>query len=205
VESCPTLECARARGIRMMGGFRPAGGGAPLSGVFGRRAWALRVLDHFFGAGGGVERSTGVDSSVSNTVIGGGDGGRAAGGEGTRVGEGGGGGVGRVAPMRLLGGKLAAIISRSNSSPTKIRPGVVVSSGCDHSPFEEASSVENVRSPARPWLVGLRTIQVFKHPVGRKPNGMSQIRAMPRGTSKGAGPCRGPWSGRWKPRSRERS
>jgi hypothetical protein len=64
---------------------------------------------------------TGDGSSTSNTVIGGG--------EGARVGDSGGGSVGRVAPRKLLGGKLAAMISRSNLSPTNMCPGRTVSSG----------------------------------------------------------------------------
>jgi hypothetical protein len=63
------------------------------------------------------------------------------GGEGARIGDGGGGGVGRVAPIKFLGGKLAVIISKSNLSPTKMHPGVAVSLGEFHCPFKEASSV----------------------------------------------------------------
>jgi hypothetical protein len=64
------------------------------------------------------------------------------GGEGNGVGNGGGGGMGRDTPMKSLGCKPAAIISKSNLTPTKMRPGVVVSSGEDYCPFEEVSTVE---------------------------------------------------------------
>jgi hypothetical protein len=60
-----------------------------------------------------------------------------------------GGGVGRVAPRKSLGGKPPAIISRSNSSPTKTCPGTAVSSGEDHCPSEEASPGERVRNPKK--------------------------------------------------------
>jgi hypothetical protein len=85
-----------------------------------------------------------------------------------------------------------------------------------------------VRNPRSFRPVGLHTVEVFQHPISRKPNGcttprldrrnwrrlkpgtsgslvgMRRIRAIPRGASKGAGPWRGPASGRLKPRSHER-
>jgi hypothetical protein len=88
------------------------------------------------------------------------------GGGGEGVGNGGGGGIGRVAPRKSLGDKSAAIISRSNSSPTKICPGRAVSSGEFHCPSEEASSA-GVMSGSRRRLdgFGLRTIKIFQDPV----------------------------------------
>jgi hypothetical protein len=71
-------------------------------------------------------------SFTSSTVIGGGEGECTAGGEGTGVGGGGGGGIGRVAPMKSLGNKPAAVISRSNLLPTMMCPGRAVSSGEAH-------------------------------------------------------------------------
>jgi hypothetical protein len=84
--------------------------------------------------GGGSE-----DSSVSKTVIGGGEGEWTACGEGAGVGNGGGGGLGRVAPKKSLDDRPAAMISRSNSSPTKMCPGRAVSSEGFHCPSKEAS------------------------------------------------------------------
>jgi hypothetical protein len=97
-------------------------------------------------------------SSDSSTVIGGREGECATGGEGTWVGDGGGGGVGRVAPMKSLGNKPAAIISRSNSSPTMMCPGRVVSSGEAPCPLEKASSTER-----RQKFVGFLSGRVMHH------------------------------------------
>jgi hypothetical protein len=105
-------------------------------------------------------------SSASNTVIGSGEVECMAGGEGTGVGDGGGGGMGRVTPRQSLGDKPAAIISRSNSSPTMMCPGRVFSSGEVHCPLEEASCVGHVRNPGSSLLDRLCTIEVFENPVG---------------------------------------
>jgi hypothetical protein len=105
------------------------------------------VLAYFLpdGAGGGEGVGTGDSLSTSNNVIGGGEEERAAGGEGAGVGDGGGGGMGRVAPRKSLDGKPAAMILRSNSSPTNMCPGRTVSSGEAYCPSEEASSVKRGR------------------------------------------------------------
>jgi hypothetical protein len=134
--------------MQITGGFRPSGCDAPLSDSCGCCVGALRAFDRFLCTGAGVGGGAGEDSAISNTAIGGGEGARAVGGEGNGVGNGGGGGVGRVAPRKSLGGKPAAIISRSNSSPTMC-PGRAVSSWEDHCPVEEASSVEKRQKPEK--------------------------------------------------------
>jgi hypothetical protein len=141
--ACPAEERARAEGIHIVGGFRPSGCVAPSLYDFGLRARLLRALARFLveGAGGGEGVGTRGDSSASNTVIGGGEGEWTTGGGGDGVGNGGGGGGGRDASIKSPGCRPAAIISRSNSSPTKMRPGETVSSGCRHCPSEEASPV----------------------------------------------------------------
>jgi hypothetical protein len=106
------------------------------------RARFFLLLPRFLpeGTGGGEGVAMGDSSSVK-TLIGGREGEWATWGEGAGIGDRGGGGMGRVAPRKSLGGKPAAIILRSNSSPTKICPGRALSSGEDHCPLEEASPV----------------------------------------------------------------
>jgi hypothetical protein len=141
--ACPAEERARAEGIRIVGGFRPSGCVAPSLHGPGLRVPLPRALARFplGGAGGGEGVGAGGGSSASNTVIGGGEGEWTTGGEGDGVGNGGGGGEGRDAPMKSPGCNPAAIISKSSSSPTKMRPGGAVSSGYEHCPSKEASSV----------------------------------------------------------------
>jgi hypothetical protein len=128
----------------MTGGFCTSHWNELLLDAFGLRARFFLPLTLFLPEGTEGREGVGADngSPVSKTVIGGGKGEWAAWGEGGGVGDGGGGGVGRVAPRKSLGGKPAAIILRSNLSPTKICPGRAVSSGEDHCPSEEASPVE---------------------------------------------------------------
>jgi hypothetical protein len=73
---CPAEECARAKGIRIIGGFLPSGCIALSVDNWGLRVRFLRALVRFLldGARGGEGVGTRGGSSVSNTVIGGGEG-----------------------------------------------------------------------------------------------------------------------------------
>jgi hypothetical protein len=101
-----------------------------------------------------------------------GKGGCAAGGDGREVGNSGGGGIGRVAPRKSLGDKPAAIISRSNSLPTMMCPGEALSSGEDHCPLEEASSVEIRQKPEEfpsGWVAHHRDIRGSRRSQTERP------------------------------------
>jgi hypothetical protein len=100
-------------------------------------------------AGGGEVTGADTRSSVSNTVIGGGEGEWTTRGEGAGVGTRGGGGGGSVAPIKSLGDIPAAMISRSSSLPIRMCPGRAVSSGGFHCPSREASSAKCISATSK--------------------------------------------------------